>query len=425
MRLDPPLTVVTLVAASLLFACTAERNVVVGYIDGGAKTSTSPARPSASPARPRNGNVGPEAPIDSRGTPLLIAAPSHVQIPYATPGTLRTATLQLRNDGTGTLQLERFRLTGSKAFTVRIAGPKHWILSAGGPALEPPAPVALQPGESLPVVVEFRPQANGPADAVLRVRSNDPSREVQLAVALKGNVEVACLALDPAAQLDFGKVDVGTCRTRMVDAGNCGEVPVVVNAVGFAKPAVDSPFSVSWGAGGAAPAWVDGALNGSAGNTIVLQPGAKLPIAVTYCPAKVGDAGHDSATLGVHSSAPGPHSLPCVGVPVQPACPTAVAGVEQGDIAVVGGTMQLTAAGSKAMQGKIVQWHWQLSAPPVSGANLWPSAHVANPVIKFDVAGSYTACLDVRDSSGKKSCHPGCITLHATEEGAYGASPIW
>lgn len=416
-----------LTATCCIGGCVAEKGVVVGYAQADSTVAAPLARPGPL-ARPTVRATADASATGDRipGLPLLVAEPAHIKMPTATPGTLHATTLRLRNNGTGTLLIERLELSGDGAFAVRNAAGPSWQLTPAGPQLELAPPKALQPNEAWALIVDYRPQGSGPQTAVLTVRSNDPTREIALAVSLRGQVDAACLELAPAGQLDFAKVDIGTCRTRVVDARNCGDVAVIVSEVGFAGGQTDGPFSLSWGAGQAAPAWIDDQITGASGPTVVLQPGAKLPIAVTYCPASMpaGAAPH-AADLVVQSSAPGDHQLSCRGEPVQPACPKAHASIEQGDVAHVGSSMQFSSSLSKALSGPIVKTNWTLAAPPLSSAALWPSASSTQPTVAFDVAGTYTACLHVWDVLGNMSCQPSCLTVHATDSPTYAATPIW
>ncbi|GEM_PF-3357375 len=416
--------VVAIVSAALLAGCVAERGVVVGVIDGGETALAQPVEPQRrsdhTAAKPQN------LPVQRRGTPLLIAQPSQIAVKFVQIGKTVNRSVMLKNPGTAQLRIERMVLTGSDSFSVRPSGPTHWTLSSARQAIDFDPPLTIDPGGALPLMVRYKSALTTQETAVLRVLSNDPTREIALAVPLRGNIAPACLKLSPAKVLDFGHVDIGTCRTRIVDARNCGDVPVVLQQAGFVKPKVNTPFSVSWGTGMADSPWVDQQLTGGGNNAVLVDPGQKHALAVTYCPAKAPVASIiDSEVLTVIATAPGINSVLCRGQPKKPSCPKAVAGISQGEMPEVGKSMQLTAHDSLSAKGVINAWSWTMQAPPSSNAKLYPSAKVRSPTVKLDVAGSYTFCVDVWDSKGRKSCHPSCFTAHVNDVAAYGTLPVW
>lgn len=416
---------------TVFFGCVGERSIVVGFA---AATTAIPTVPTglATPSRP--GTTDEHAPArprpDAGGMPLIRAEPADVVLPFSPLQKTRSTPVQLKNTGTGALHIERLALEGATSFSVRAAGPKSWLLNHENAVLELVPPIVLKPGAALSLVVQHTSGGHAPEVAVLRVRSNDPTREKSLAVTLRANVEPSCLTLSPEDVLDFAKVDVATCRTRLLEARNCGDIAVVIEDAGLLNPGPTTPFSVSWGAGQTGQPWIDQAIKAGAAPSLIIEPGAKTEIAVTYCPATPLPAGqHDSASLALITSA-GNHHVILRGEPVVPKCPKAIAGVAQVEAAAVGSTLQLTSFDSKASIGGITKWAWSVKTPPSSQAVLLPNAASASPSLLIDVAGSYTFCVDVWDSAGTKSCMNSCLTVHATESetyqsGGYGAGPVW
>ena len=366
-----------------------------------------------------------------RGTPMVIAQPAMVSFAFVAQPKVQVAPLHLKNIGSAPLLIEKLTLSGSASFKVRATGAASWALSSQHPAANFDDPIVVAAGESLRVIIEHHGAGHDAQTAMLRVLSNDPTREVSLAVGFQANVEPSCLQLSPQEQLDFGKVDVGTCRTKLVDARNCGKVPVVIEDAALLNTNAETPFSVSWGTGEAGQPWIDQQVATGTASSVMLEPASKLSLAVTYCPAKALAKGvADSALLEVVSSAPGTQHVVCRGVPQLPSCPKAVAGIAQVDAAQVGSKLQLTSFDSKATTGTILKWKWTLAAPSISTAKLLPSIHSPAPSFTVDVAGSYTFCVDVWDSGGAKACQSSCLTIHATETATYGANhysatPVW
>ena len=91
--------------------------------------------------------------------------------------------------------------------------------------------------------------------------------------------------------------------------------------------------------------------------------------------------------------------------PTPTSCPVAIITITEGKKVGTGTTLHLTAAGSYAAgQAKIGKWAWSVQAPAGAAGTFKPSAEVATPTFKIDVAGSYLFQLDVWDDTDKKSC---------------------
>ena len=104
---------------------------------------------------------------------------------------------------------------------------------------DPPITV-LEANEFLTLQVRYTAQINGPAEATLHIRSNDPQQsEVDLPLA--ANVDAPCLTVSPSSvEFRTSLVDRVDSRTLLLES--CGKVPVTIRRMSIREgsdPAFD------------------------------------------------------------------------------------------------------------------------------------------------------------------------------------------
>ncbi len=130
----------------------------------------------------------------------------------------------------------------------------------------------LEPGEFLPVTVEFQPLAEGPIQSSLLIRSNDQD-EPEVSVTLLGegiNLPPCSYEVVPA-QLSFGVVERGRSVGRAFEIRNTGSNDCLITSARL-EPGTDPEFSLP-----------DGDIMSE-----LVPPGAAKSIRVEYSPQAAG-----------------------------------------------------------------------------------------------------------------------------------------
>ena len=146
-------------------------------------------------------------------------------------------------------------------------------------------PIMLEPGDSVEVVIRFRPTSLGPKFGTLTVFSDDPTGTHEVSVS--GDASAPTLALAIANTGNFGKVCVGSFADEPLLVNNKGRCPLSVTGISsssaeFLVPQVLSlPLSVA--------------------------PGDTLPLPIRFAPSSFGAK---SAAITVNSDDPsGPKTV--------------------------------------------------------------------------------------------------------------------
>jgi hypothetical protein len=206
---------------------------------------------------------------DVREVPLVATAhlPAAIEVE---PRRLSFGDVEVNGSSRGTITI---RNTGGDA--LRVEG-----LSAGTPFLPDPAPESIPPGGSQTLEVQFRPNAKGPRDATLSIRSSDPVKGI-VTVQLDGSGidhrPDAMIRVSPAA-LDFGKVAVGALAEATLTIVNEGK-----DTLSLTNLVILPPFR--------APS-----------RSREIPPGMSLPLRVSFAPEAEGAT---FAPLVIYSNAPG------------------------------------------------------------------------------------------------------------------------
>ncbi len=138
--------------------------------------------------------------------------------------------------------------------------------------------VILAPDESAEFAIVFAPEAEGEFNARLTISSNAG----QVDIALSGQTPMEpvppAIIVDPEA-IDFGDVELGNARNRLVTISNNGEQPLTVDAINLDEGA----FSVDFN------------------DPIEIEGGGAVEITVTFAPEELGDF---DANMAINSNDP-------------------------------------------------------------------------------------------------------------------------
>jgi hypothetical protein len=167
----------------------------------------------------------------------------------AAPGSVQESSVRVENVGGGDLRIQSVEANPLDVGVIEVS--------------EPDLPFVLRPGESRDLVATFVSEACGASRGSVRIDSNDPERR---SVSARVNVEDAAvaLALDPA-EVDFGRVPAGSCKTSSLTVTNRSVCATSVTDAGFTG---DAGFSV-----------VDAV--GVAGT--IIPPGGAVDLDLRYC----------------------------------------------------------------------------------------------------------------------------------------------
>ncbi len=154
-------------------------------------------------------------------------------------------------------------------------------------------PIQLERGGAASITVTFSPGGPGPVEGVVRIES-DALASSSADISLSGaGVEEAqpCITLSPAS-LNFGGVHRGDSAVRTFQVISCGVVPLTVTGIErgqfFGAPLTDE-FQIT-----SAPAF-----------PMVLQPGERFEVEITYTP---GVAGIDAGFFEILNDSPTPRA---------------------------------------------------------------------------------------------------------------------
>ncbi|MCB9524102.1 MAG: choice-of-anchor D domain-containing protein [Myxococcales bacterium] len=200
---------------------------------------------------------------DPRAAGGLVVDPGRILFPFGEVGEEVFRGFEVRNDGDDTLEITRFEFTGDP----------QWALD-----MPPALPLRLVPGQSQEMAIRYVADDEQDDQGALRVHSDAGTTELELVTQHKvvGGAD-PCLQAMPA-RLDFGAVARGADRTLDLNLVSCGMVPVTVNAIRRGN----SIF-------GALPDTFQ--LTNPPVFPLVIQPGMRVPVQVTYSPRRAGIEG--------------------------------------------------------------------------------------------------------------------------------------
>jgi Abnormal spindle-like microcephaly-assoc'd, ASPM-SPD-2-Hydin len=177
----------------------------------------------------------------------------------ATPPTLEFGDVPLNSTVALT---ENFTNTGTNNEKIAAIVPPSSAFTVAG---LPKVGSVLAPGASVAVSVTFAPKTTGAVNSSMTFVGADGSGVATLKA--NGVVGVKRLTIKPA-KISFGSVEVGSSATKILNVSNTGNLSVMINQA--APPA--TPFEV----------------NAPLAEGLVLAPGDKLQIPVTFVPTASG-----------------------------------------------------------------------------------------------------------------------------------------
>ncbi|HEY7710282.1 MAG TPA: choice-of-anchor D domain-containing protein, partial [Candidatus Entotheonella sp.] len=203
-------------------------------------------------------------PLQGTGTvalpePQIAVTPASVAFGALELGQTRTMTVQVRNIGTGALDL-----TGM----VLEAIPDLGFTLSGIPAL----PASLEPGASFSIDVVYAPISAGPANSQLRIASN-AANAAAITIPISGTgtpIPGPGILVLPAA-LDLGAVVLGQSLTLSVEVRSAG-----TEVLNLTEVVLEVPPGLGL------------TLSGVPALPTSLQPGALFSMDVSYAPTAVG-----------------------------------------------------------------------------------------------------------------------------------------
>ena len=148
--------------------------------------------------------------------PSIQVNPQQLDFGFVTSGTTERKALQISNVGSAPLDISRIALKAgsSGAFTVpTITG------------------LELKPGESRPIVVEYRPSTGAGDQGVVEIASNDPANPL-VDVPLSGKISAPKIDVTPR-QMNFGRVALK--KTLPLTIANIGDRDLEVQFVQLAQ----------------------------------------------------------------------------------------------------------------------------------------------------------------------------------------------
>ena len=213
------------------------------------------------------------------------------------------------------------------------------------------------------------------------------------------------MAVTPG-ELDFGGVQCLGEKVLEVAIESCGAVPLELYGIAL-SPESNPDFSMDLSGLAHEP---------SPGAPLTIPPGTAISVQVVFAPTSaspVDDAGQlvlfEAAVLVDSNAGQSPANIPVQGASVTIEAPVALIDCEEGNEVVPGTVLHL--CGNESYEGCekdgiITKWQWEAERPQGSSAEFQPSASVADPTFKVDLAGIYTFYLVVYDESNTPCCFP-------------------
>lgn len=337
--------------------------------------------------RVRNGTaeLAEGAAIDMGGTPVLNTA---------------EVTLTIMNVGLGDLHL-----TGA-TLALDSSTPD------GSFAVKEPRPQKVPQGQSLPLVVQFIPQAQGgPFGAELTLTSDDHKRPtVHLKLSGTGTT-VAAIEVAPTT-LDFGVVGEGTRKVKKVRVTSTGTADLIIQSLAFKD--------------GSDPAFV---FVGSTQTPAILKapgggdPGESVDIALAFSPAAATPR-NATATLVIGSTDPGNRAFEVTLSGVTNHAPIPNSGGDRDaaplDVVTLDGGLSTDPDGDLPLA-----WDWTLVAQPANSQTVLSGPGTQKPTLQLDLAGEYVVSLGVIDSLGLPSVKPSLARIRAIPADKLYAELVW
>ncbi len=355
------------------------------------------------------------------GFPRIQVNPTWVDFQQVAAGESAVQKINLFNTGEADLMVTGFDATGSSFYTLGFHGTEFALGDATAAGITFDDAIVIPPGEKTYVDVRFTPESGDPANAVVRLYSNDPEAEGGTEVVISGNETVPCLAVNPQ-ELSFGGTAVGQNKNVPLGLSSCGDAPVHITSITFGEGS-SSDFHVDLSALANEP---------SAEAPLVIPVGGEVLVPVIYSPEEESPLGLDGgilldeATLLIaNNSFDSVKAVAMSGAGVLDVCPTAVIKLQESDEVIPQTTLHFFGDESYSPNGTIVKWQWQVVGPQGSVDVFVPSYNFPNPTLAVNIAGSYEVQLTVFDELGTPSCFPAKRTVHVIPDEALHVELLW
>lgn len=344
-------------------------------------------------------------------TSKLVLQPPIVDFETVEAQTTSTKPLNVLNTGAAPLTINRVTLTGDPGYTAVIDGKTL----KSGEATDLAMHLELAPSSAVHVDITFAAAGPGPANAELKLFSDDPGATAGTAARLFANLAGPCVRAVPA-RIDFGAKIVGQTATTTLQLESCGDRDVEVSSIALADDG-DGVFAIDT-SGAALPK--------------TLAPGARMSLPVTYTAAAYAALGSDGQYVRDQGRVRIASNAYFQAIEVELSgfgsgtdCPLAVIDLPEGNEVLAQTELHLSALSSTSPSGQIKRWEWSVIQPAGSVSTFQPSAQVREPTFVPNIVGTYIFRLEVFDEHDQKSCAPAEYVVEVASDDAIHVELLW
>ncbi|MBM4386561.1 MAG: hypothetical protein FJ088_02415 [Deltaproteobacteria bacterium] len=327
--------------------------------------------------------------------------PSPVDFGFVQIGTEVEITVTVQNIGGSFIQINKISL---------VKGYPVFILKTGYEAtikdnvveftLTPPK--ILKPGEKYQFKAVFKPLASTEADGEVRIYTNDPDYPDGYTLFLFGNKKMPCIEVNPLS-IDFKGIVLGEQKKEWFTIFSCGLKELSIHEISVPPQMQDRFFfDFSKLQSGLAPTVLA---------PLILQPGDKALIGVTYFPQKVNAVDEigvpvpDKTDIFIKSNMFNKvNFLGLSGYAVASKCAMPVVTVKPGTEVKVGTIIELSGIYSYSPFGAIKGYKWSVQQPSTSQSAFLPNDTSPSPKFTVSIPGDYKFMLSVSDENNSSSC---------------------
>ena len=342
------------------------------------------------------------------GFPKIQVSPEWVDFAQVSLGEENEKQINILNTGAADLEITGFSLVGSEFYTLQVQATDY---PAGGEQVEVTFEdsIVIAPGDTTYFRVRFAPENSDPANATLRIFSNDPETapltDQDLGgteVKITGNESVPCIAVNPS-KVNFGGKKYGEQAVVPLEISACGDAPLEIHDI-FVKEGSSPDFDFDLSTLDHVP---------TAEMPVIVPIGASATINVIFIPDAPNPTTEDGSLILdtgilviVNNSFEKEKEVELSGAGVEIECPTSIVKCAEGDEVIPQTILHLFGDESYAANGTIQKWEWDVSQPAGSQSVFVPSYTFPNPTFETNVAGVYTFYLTVYDQTNTPSCFP-------------------